>query len=198
MKSDHRLLPIAGCGGRSVPLAGTPAGGTQRRTPYTHTHKHKPPSMNKPPTKIDEFLFERELRDTLKRLEESRGKRIARRNARRAAAGLVARIQNHIQKQYPALDKAGKELDRPDSIKCPDCDTVCGSGFGLVQHIMSKHPGMIGVDFRSTKHDLRCVCDKTFKGKIGLAAHLAHQHRSGTLKSHWTIGSTTMFLEGKI
>ena len=153
-------------------------------------------SMNKPPTKIDEFLFERELRDTLKRLEESRGKRIARRNARRAAAGLVARIQNHIQKQYPALDKAGKELDRPDRIKCPDCDTMCGSGFTLVQHIMSKHPGMITYGLGNPR--LRCVCDKMFKGMTGLAAHLAHQHRSGTLKSHWITGSTTMFLEGKL
>ena len=152
--------------------------------------------MNKPTSKSTEYLFERELRDTLKRLDESRGRRIARRNARRVAAGLVARIQNHIQKHYPALDKDGKELDRPDRIKCPDCDTVCGSGFTLVQHIMSKHPGMI-LSFHSHGR-LRCVCNKTFKGKTGLAAHLAHQHRSGTLKSHWTIGSTTMFLEGKI
>jgi hypothetical protein len=64
---------------------------------------------------------------------------------------------------------------------------------------MSKHPGMItaATGRASTLGRLRCVCDKTFKGKTGLAAHLAHQHRSGTLLSHWTIGSTTMFLEGK-
>ena len=154
--------------------------------------------MNKPTAKTDEYLFERELRDTLKRLDESRGRRIARRTARRVAAGLVVRIQNHIQKHYPALDKDGKELDRPDRIKCPDCDTVCGSGFTLVQHIMSKHPGMIQARTQHLGTQLRCVCDRTFKGKTGLAAHLAHQHRSGTLKSHWTIGSTTMFLEGKI
>jgi len=198
LKSDHRLLPIAGCGGRSVPLAGTPAGGTQRRTPYNHTHEHKPPRMNKPPRKIVEYNFERELRDVLKRLEESNDRRIARRNARRAASGLLARMQNHIQNTYPAIGKDGREVKTPERIKCPDCDTVCGSGFGLVQHIMTKHPGMIQARDQHLGKQLRCVCDKTFKGKTGLAAHLAHQHRSGTLKSHWTIGSTTMFLEGKI
>ena len=62
---------------------------------------------------------------------------------------------------------------------------------------MNKHTGMISFATQQMGY-IRCVCDKTFKGKIGLAAHLAHQHRSGTLKSHWTIGSTTMFLEGKI
>ena len=156
-------------------------------------------TMDKPPTKLDEYKLETELRAIFRRLAMSNGRRIARRNARRTAAGLISRIQNHIQKHYPALDKDGKELDRPDRIKCPDCDTVCGSGFTLVQHIMSKHPGMItGQRQGETAGRLRCVCDRTFKGKTGLAAHLAHQHRSGTLKSHWTIGSTTMFLEGKI
>jgi len=155
--------------------------------------------MNKPPRKLVEYNFERELRDVLKRLEESNGRRIARRNARRAASGILTRLQNHIQNYYPSIDRDGKEVKTPERIKCPDCDTVCGSGFTLVQHIMSKHHGMIttGNEY-AERGTLRCVCDKTFKGKTGLAAHLAHQHRSGTLKSHWTIGSTTMFLEGKL
>ena len=157
--------------------------------------------MNKPTTKIAEVLLERELRDVLKRLYESNDRRIARRNARRAASGLLARMQNHIQNTYPAIGKDGREVKTPERIKCPDCDAVCGSGFTLVQHIMTKHDGMIGLTTGSVGqrlHNLRCVCDKTFKGKTGLAAHLAHQHRSGTLKSHWTTGSATMFLEGKL
>lgn len=140
----------------------------------------------------------KDLKGAFLRLEYSVGRRIARRNARRAVAGLLVRVQNHVQNTYPSIGKDGKDIAPPDCIKCPDCDSICGSAFTLVQHIMSKHPGMITVDFSSIKHDLRCVCDRTFKGKTGLAAHLAHQHRSGTLKSHWTIGSTTMFLEGKI
>ena len=157
--------------------------------------------MNKPPTKIAEYLFERELRDTLKRLEESHGRRIARRNARRVLHGLLKRLGNHVEDEYPAIGKDGKEIKTPERIKCPDCDVVCSTGFTLVQHIMTKHTGMISVEFHpptDSHHGLRCVCDRTFKGKTGLAAHLAHQHRSGTLKSHWTIGSTTMFLEGKL
>ena len=155
-------------------------------------------SMNKPPTKIAEFLFERELRDALKRLEDSHGRRIARRNARRILHGLLKRIGNHVETEYPGIDKSGKEIKTPDYVKCPDCNAICWSGFTLVQHIMSKHPGMIILEPLGALGRLRCVCDKTFKGKTGLAAHLAHQHRSGTLKSHWTIGSTTMFLEGKL
>lgn len=160
--------------------------------------------MNKPPTKIAEYLFERELRDTLKRLEESHGRRIARRNARRVLHGLLTRLGNHVEDEYPAIGKDGKEIKTPERIKCPDCDAVCGSGFTLVQHIMTKHPGMLKTysihpsSANANRTAIRCVCDKPFKGKTGLAAHLAHQHRSGTLKSHWTIGSTTMFLEGKL
>lgn len=156
--------------------------------------------MNKPPTKIAEYLFERELRDTLKRLEESHGRRIARRNARRVLHGFLKRLGNHVEDEYPAIGKDGNEIKTPERIKCPDCDAVCSTGFTLVQHIMSKHPGMItaGHGHSVARGRLRCVCNRTFKGKTGLAAHLAHQHRSGTLKSHWTIGSTTMFLEGKL
>ena len=154
--------------------------------------------MDKPTTKIAEVLLERELRDVLKRLYDSNDRRIARRNARRAASGLLSRLQNHIQNHYPSIDIDGKEVKTPERIKCPDCNAVCGTGFTLVQHIMGKHPGMIQVRDKHLGTQLRCVCDKTFKGKTGLAAHLAYQHRSGTLKSHWTIGSTTMFLEGKL
>jgi hypothetical protein len=154
--------------------------------------------MNKPPTKIAEYLFERELRDTLKRLEESHGRRIARRNARRVLHGLLKRLGNHVEDEYPAIGKDGKEIKTPERIKCPDCDVVCSTGFTMVQHIMTKHPGMIQARDQHLGKQLRCVCNRTFKGKTGLAAHLAHQHRSGTLKSHWTIGSTTMFLEGKL
>jgi hypothetical protein len=158
-------------------------------------------TMDKPPTKLDEYKLETELRAIFRRLAMSNGRRIARRNARRTAAGLISRIQNHIQRTYPAIDADGNDMLPPDKIRCPaiDCNSVCDSGFGLVQHIMSKHPGMItGHRQGETAGRLRCVCDRTFKGKTGLAAHLAHQHRSGKLLSHWTIGSTTMFLEGKI
>jgi hypothetical protein len=154
--------------------------------------------MNKPTTKIAEVLLERELRDVLKRLYESNDRRIARRNARRAASGLLTRLQNHIQNHYPSIDRDGREVKTPERIRCPDCEAVCGTGFTLVQHIMTKHPGMIQSCDKHLGKQLRCVCDKTFRGKTGLAAHLAHQHRSGTLKSHWTTGSATMFLEGKL
>lgn len=156
-------------------------------------------TMNKPPTKLDEYKFETELRSMFSRLSKSNGRRMARRNARRTAAGLISRIQNHIQRNYPAIDADGNDILPPDKIKCPviDCNSVCDSGFGLVQHIMNKHTSMISYTAGLTRN-IRCVCDKTFRGKTGLAAHLAHQHRSGTLLSHWTIGSTTMFLEGKI
>jgi hypothetical protein len=76
-------------------------------------------TMNKPPTKLDEYKFETELRSMFSRLSKSNGRRIARRNARRTAAGLISRIQNHIQRNYPAIDADGKGYPATGQDKMP-------------------------------------------------------------------------------
>jgi hypothetical protein len=145
-----------------------------------------------------EQYLKTDLSEILDKLEESSERPIGRRNARSVAAGFVVNLQNHIQNNYPPISKPKSDTARATHITCPDCHAIRCSSFTLVQHIMSMHSRMIGIDYNSPKHGLRCVCGKTFKGKTGLAAHLSYQHRIGTLESHWATGTTTMFLEGKL
>lgn len=156
--------------------------------------------MTTPPYKLTEYNLQKELDHVLQRLEYSWGRRIARRNARRMFYGLIQRINNHVETTYPRIDKDGNNVQIAGGrIVCPDCKASCLSGFSLVQHIMAYHAEMIRVVFDTARdgyHGLTCVCDKTFKGKKGLAAHLSYQHRTGQLESHWIKGSTTLFLEG--
>lgn len=85
-----------------------------------------------------------ELARTVRQLEESSGRRIARRNARAALKSLLARIERALFKEHPAISKAGKEWVPAEPLpagqkNCPVCDTYCGTYVKLARHVFDVH-----------------------------------------------------------
>jgi hypothetical protein len=79
----------------------------------------------------------RELAAAFKRLAAP-GARTARRNARREMSGLLRRIKNYVEHEYPMIDKDGKEKRIPRA-DCPVCGLSLKGWTSLAQHVAGYH-----------------------------------------------------------
>jgi hypothetical protein len=89
--------------------------------------------------------YETELRQITRRLKESSGRRIARRNALRDLDSLLKRIRRELRDTYPSIGKDGKEivvtvLPRGER-KCPTDGTYVPTPGAFAKHVVTKHDG---------------------------------------------------------
>lgn len=85
-----------------------------------------------------------QLGQLLRRLEESSGRRLARKNAREDLRKLVGSIQRELFREFPNLTDEGKavlhEIPLPEGQKaCPLCGNYQGTYVRLADHILDKH-----------------------------------------------------------
>jgi len=103
-----------------------------------------------------------ELNRIAKRLAESDGRRIARRNALRDLDSLLRRMRRELRKKYPSIGKDGKEIVptvlRRGERKCPlDGDYVPTPG-EFAKHVVRKHQGKCWCGFvPSWKEEMRTL-----------------------------------------
>lgn len=93
--------------------------------------------------------YQTELGRIMNRLDESAGRRIARRNALRDLDTLLRRIRKDLRKRYPSISKEGKEivptvLPRGER-KCPTDGAYVPTPGAFAKHVV-------------TKHDAKCWC----------------------------------------
>lgn len=86
-----------------------------------------------------------ELRRIVKRLDSSSGRRVARRNALRDLDTILKRIRREARKDFPSIDKNGKEI-RPEEIpvgqrKCPADGAYVRTPGEFAAHVVAHHGG---------------------------------------------------------
>lgn len=108
----------------------------------------------------------------LSRLEDSAGRRAARRNARRQMGALIGVLRRMVEHDFPPLDKNGKEIVRKRKpCRCPVCKKYFPSWVLLATHLSGKHGwrNPRGID------GAKCPCGFSTMSMRRFAAHLAGQ-----------------------
>jgi hypothetical protein len=84
-----------------------------------------------------------ELRSIKRRLAQSEGRRIARRNAHQDLDVLLKRIRRELRREFPTISKDGKvrvPVVFPEGQrKCPDCTAYVKDPARLAAHVYSAH-----------------------------------------------------------
>lgn len=86
------------------------------------------------------------LKNLRKRLAESEGRRIARRNAHRDLDSFLRRVRRELRSEFPPLAKNGAPvkgaLELPRGMRsCPACGDHAPTFRKLARHVLSKHNG---------------------------------------------------------
>lgn len=89
--------------------------------------------------------YQTDLRRVIRRLAQSAGRRIARRNAHRDLDALLRRIRKDLRKQFPSVGKDGKEivqvvLPRGER-KCPSDGAYVPTPGAFAKHVVTAHDG---------------------------------------------------------
>lgn len=89
--------------------------------------------------------FEVKLRQAVRRLARSSGRRVARRNARREMDTLLKRMRAVFMNEFPSIGKDGAEIRReqlPKGVRrCPADGAYVPTAGELAAHVVMKHGG---------------------------------------------------------
>lgn len=86
--------------------------------------------------KDEEFV--KRLTSALLRLKSSET-RITRRNARKEMFSFLQKLKNAVEKEYPPIDKRGKDRPRQKTWACPICNIALRSTQSLGEHVARNH-----------------------------------------------------------
>ena len=126
-----------------------------------------------------------ELRRAVGRLERSKGKRIARRNARRAFLRAVNLAKRYYLDAHPCIDEAGQEIVRKKErgLRCPACNVPMGSVKVFCEHWIRAHD----------RHpSVTCACGKSFgprESRHFVKQFCCHVRGLKDITAHFTLGA---------
>ena len=145
----------------------------------------------------------RDLRAAVRRLERSKGKRIARRNARRAFLRAINAMKKTQLDLHPAVDESGNEIKprRERGVVCPTCNVPMVSIKAFCKHWMMTHSNVrAGV----REYRLACCCGKEFGLARGVDARqtlhrfCCHVRGLKDIQSHFVLGAIAALGGGKV
>lgn len=138
-----------------------------------------------------------DLNRTVRRLEGSAGRRVARRNALRELDTLLKRIRRELRRKYPSVGKDGQEITpvllKRGERKCPLDGAYVPTPGAFAKHLVEKHDGKCWCGFlpswwESFKHGTmiekrRVKYDPRLHGEMYSAAN---KKAIASLRGHFT------------